>query len=636
MNQSSLVKSVVLLASLLVFVGGRVHAKKPVRASAQERPNILWITAEDMSPTLGCYGDSFATTPSIDQLALESARYTHAFATSPVCSPSRACLINGCMAPAQGAHAMRSQIPIPTALSGFPTLLREVGYYTTNNVKTDYNSGAENRITEAAWDECSEQADWRGRGKKQPFFTVINLMESHQTRSMVWSYPQFQKEVQSHLSDSEIHDPNLVPLPPYYPDTPLVRKTVARYYDCVTRMDQRVGEILADLKADGLYDETIIFFYSDHGSGMPRHKRALLDSGMRVPLLIRLPEKYQGMARSVVGKGDVSRMVNFEDFGPTVLSLAGFDVLPSHMTGRAFLGGLDTSARQYVFGHRDRVDEIMDMARSIRSQDYLYIRNYMPHLGYNQQGAWIDQADIRGEFYKLAASGKASPAQDQYLSKTRPPEELYDCVKDPLNLNNLAYSLDHEATVMKMRKRLHQHLIETRDLGLVPELELWRHARSMPPMQWKSTEQFNPEAVLTAAELVGTDDYDAITENLGDQDPAIRYWGAVACSAAEALPERLLEQLRQLFGDPSKAVAIEAANAVARHSGDAAAIEALTRWFDHDDRTVVLHAARAIELLADPRSKDAVLDLANEFQNEPGDLAWFIRFSTSGYLSRQD
>ena len=155
-------------------------------------------------------------------------------------------------------------------------------------------------------------------------------------------------------------------------------------------------------------------------------------------------------------------------------------------------------------------------------------------------------------------------------------------------------------------------------------------------MQWKSTEQFNPEAVLTAAELVGTDDYEAIAENLGDQDPAIRYWGAVACSAAEALPKRLLEQLRQLFDDPAKAVAIEAANAVARHSGDAAAIEALTRWFDHDDRTVVLHAARAIELLADPRSKDAVLDLANEFQNEPGDLAWFIRFSTSGYLSRQD
>ncbi|MAI73263.1 MAG: sulfatase [Rhodopirellula sp.] len=625
-----------LLVLPLTFVAVWAHAQEAVPESEQERPNILWITAEDMSRTLGCYGDSFATTPSIDQLASESARYTHAFATSPVCSPSRACLINGCMAPAQGAHAMRSLMPIPAALNGFPTLLREVGYYTTNNVKTDYNSGAEDRIKEAAWDECSEQADWRGRRKGQPFFSVINLMESHQSRSMVWSYEQFQKEVQSHLSASKIHDPNLVPLPPYYPDTPLVRKTVARYYDCVTRMDQRVGEILADLKADGLYDETIIFFYSDHGSGMPRHKRALLDSGMHVPLLIRIPKKYQGLAGSADHKGDVSRLVSFEDFGPTVLSLAGFDELPAHMTGRAFLGALDNSPRQYVFGHRDRVDEIMDMARSIRSHDFLYIRNYMPHLGYNQQGAWIDQADVRSEFYKLADSGKASPAQNQYLSKTRPPEELYDCVADPLNLNNLAYSLEHEATVTGMRKRLHRHLVETRDLGLVPEIELWRHAKSMPPMQWKATEQFDPEAVLAAAELVGTDDYEAILKTLHDRDPAIRYWGTVACTAVEAFPERLTLQLRQLFDDPSKSVGIEAANAVARHTGDSAAIEALTRWFDHDDQTVVLHAARAVELLADPRSKDAVLGLAKQYQEEPGDLAWFIRFSANGYLSRQD
>lgn len=636
MNQSLLVKSALLLIVSLVFGGVRGHAQEALRASEQERPNILWITAEDMSRTLGCYGDSFATTPNIDQLASESARYTHAFATSPVCSPSRACLINGCMAPTQGSHAMRSQIPIPAALSGFPTLLREAGYYTSNNVKTDYNSGAESRIKELAWDECSERANWRGRKINQPFFSVINLMESHQSRSMVWPYEQFQKEVQSHLSASEIHNPNLAPLPPYYPDTPLVRKTVARYYDCVTRMDQRVGEILADLKADGLYDETIIFFYSDHGSGMPRHKRALLDSGMRVPLLIRIPEKYQGMARSVFGKGDVSRLVSFEDFGPTVLSLAGFDVLPSHMTGRAFLGTLDSSPRQYVFGHRDRVDEIMDMARSVRSQNFLYIRNYMPHLGYNQQGAWIDQADVRGEFYKLAASGTASPAQNQYLSLTRSPEELYDCVKDPLNLNNLAYSLEHETIVTEMRERLHRHFVETRDLGLVPEIELWRHARSIPPMQWKSTEQFSPEQVLAAAELVGTDDYEAILKSLGDRDPAIRYWGAVASSALEALPERVTEQLRRLFDDSSKAVAIEAANAIARHTGDPAAIGALTRWFEHDDRTVVLHAARAIELLANPSSKDAVLGLAKQYEDEPGDLAWFIRFSTGGYLSRQD
>lgn len=635
MYQSLSVKSAVFLGSWILLMIVRSDAQEAFATPSQERPNILWITAEDMSRTLGCYGDSFATTPNIDQLALESARYTHAFATSPVCSPSRACLINGCMAPTQGAHAMRSQIPIPATLKGFPTLLREIGYYTTNNVKTDYNSGAEAFITESAWDDCSEQADWRGRGEGQPFFTVINLMESHQSRSMVWAYEQFQKEVQSHLSDSEIHDPNLVPLPPYYPDTPLVRRTVARYYDCVTRMDQRVGEILTALKKDGLYDETIVFFYSDHGSGMPRHKRALLDTGMRVPLLIRVPEKYQDLVGTLTVKGDVSRLVNFEDFGPTVLSLAGFDELPAHMTGRAFLGPLDAAPRKYVFGHRDRVDEIMDMARSIRSQNFLYIRNYMPHLGYNQQGAWIDQAEVRAEFYKLAVSGKSTPAQDQYLSRTRPPEELYDCVKDPLNLNNLAYSLEHEATVLRMRERLHRHLIETRDLGLVPELELWRHARSMPPMQWKMTAQFTPEEVLAAAELVGADDYEAIAKNLSNRDPAIRYWGAIACTAAEDLPNPILVRLRRLFDDPSKAVAIEAANAVARHTGDAAALKSLASWFDQDDRTAVLHAARAVELLADPRSKAAVLGLAKRYEEEPGDLAWFIRFSTSGYLARQ-
>lgn len=635
MNQSNFCRVISLVTLSMMFIVSPGWADDTVASVDKDRPNILWITAEDMSRTLGCYGDSFATTPNLDQLAVQSARYTHAFATSPVCSPSRACLINGCLATTQGAHAMRSLIPIPTALDGFPALLRQIGYYTTNNVKTDYNSGGESNILKASWDASSEQADWRGRQAGQPFFAVINLMESHQSRSMVWPYQQFQDEVQVHLSANQIHDPDFVPLPPYYPDTPLVRKTVARYYDCVTRMDQRVGEILAKLKADGLDDDTIVFFYSDHGSGMPRHKRALLDSGMRVPLLIRIPEKYRGMARSVALTGVVDRLVNFEDFGPTVLSLAGIDAIPEHMTGRAFLGPLDTPRRQYTFGHRDRVDEIMDMARSIRSHEYLYIRNYMPHLGYNQPGAWIDQADVRKDFYALDDSGKATPAQLQYLSATRPPEELYNCVEDPLNLNNLAYSLQHEKTVMRMRRVLHRHLLESRDLGLVPELELWRHATAMPPMQWAKTDEFDVERLLAAAELVGTDDFDAISETLEDRRPSVRYWGAVACSAAEVLPEHVKDQLLAMFDDASTAVAIESASAVARHTGDPKAIDSLVRRFDHDDQTMVLHAARAIEMLASPRASEAVQRLADRYRDEPGDLAWFIRFSTSGYLSRQ-
>ncbi len=239
-------------------------------ADGADRPNILWITAEDMSPTLGCYGDEYATSPHIDALAKQSVRYTHAFATAPVCSPSRSCLITGCYATSLGTHQMRSAFPIPDFIKGFPSYLREQGYYTTNNVKTDYNTANEPQIIEASWDECSAQAHWHGRkDKSQPFFSVFNLMTSHQSRTMVWPYEQFQKEVQSRLSPEEIHDAAKAPLPPYYPDTPIIRKTVARYYDCVTAMDQEVGEILQQLTDDGLADNTIVFFYSDHGSGMP-------------------------------------------------------------------------------------------------------------------------------------------------------------------------------------------------------------------------------------------------------------------------------------------------------------------------------------------------------------------------------
>ena len=338
-------------------------------------------------------------------------------------------------------------------MRGLPTLLRDAGYFTTNNVKTDYNTGSEKDIITSSWDENGPKAHWRDRKEDQPFFSIFYLMTSHQSRTMVWPYEQFEKEVQSKLVSSEIHSPDEVPLPPYYPDTPTVRKTVARYYDCVTAMDKQVGEILAQLGSDGLADSTIVFFYSDHGSGMPRHKRALFDSGMRVPLMVRFPEKFREWAPT--DEGDwTDRLVTFADFLPTVISLAGIDELPSYVEGKPFLGPLNSAPRKYVFGHRDRVDEILDTARSLRSRDFLYIRNFMPHRGYNQQNAWCDQGDIRADFYALAESGNASPAQAQYLNSHRPIEELYDCVKDPMNLNNLADSPEYVAKLTEMRAQI--------------------------------------------------------------------------------------------------------------------------------------------------------------------------------------
>ena len=619
--------------SVLLAVGVFAVAVAPAGRAAQ-RPNVVWITAEDMSATLGCYGDDFATTPHLDALARESTRYTHAFASAPVCSPARACLINGLIAPAQGAHAMRSEFPLPDEMSGFPKRLRDLGYYTTNNGKTDYNSAAAERIIAASWDESSDEADWRGRKPGQPFFAVFNLMTSHQSRTMVWPYDQFRDEVQSRLDTDQIHAPSNAPIPPYYPDTPTVRKTVARYYDCVTAMDQEVAAILQRLRRDGLAENTIVFFYSDHGSGMPRHKRVLFDSGTHVPMLIRFPEKYRHLAPSEPGETD-DRLVSFEDFGPTVLSLAGAPSLPDFMRGRPFLGPLAGAPREFVYGHRDRVDEAIDLTRSVRSRDYLYIRNYMPHLSWNQPYAWGDQGELRQEFYTLAESGDATAAQDQYLAARRPREAFFDCVNDPLNLNNLIDSESHRQIVERHRDESRRYLIESRDLAFVPEPEIWRQIDDATPIEWAATHSDDDwRRLLDAASAVGADDGSGTLRRLRDENAAVRYWGAVACTATDRLNPATVDALVEALQDDSAAVRIEAAGALARHGHDEPADRAFERLLDDDDRTVLLHTARTIELLGEPRHHHAMKRLADRFESEPGDLAWFIRFSTSGYLRR--
>lgn len=627
--------------SALGITAGVADADSP----APSRPNIVWITAEDMSATMGCYGDPQADTPHLDAMAAESTRYTHAFATSPVCSPSRACLINGLIATAQGTHPMRSEFPLPDAMLGFPKWLREAGYYTSNNVKTDYNSAAEGRIIRASWDANGPEADWRGRDEGQPFFAIFNLMTTHQTRTMVWPEEQFRREVQSRLPARRRQDPATVRLPPYYPDTPLVRRYVARYYDCVAVMDAEVGEILGRLRADGLEGDTIVFFYSDHGSGMPRHKRVLHDSGMHVPLLIRFPERFREAAPTAAGGSD-DRLVSFEDFGPTVLSLAGVPRLPSFMRGRPFLGPLSAEPRDYVYGHRDRVDEAVDMARSIRSRDFLYIRTYMPHLSWNQPYAFGDQSPLRGEFEGLAASGEVDAAVRGFVSPRRPREALFDCQRDPDNLVNLIDSAEHRAIAAELRRRLRDELLATRDLGFVPEIEMWSHSTgddgaAIPPLRWaQATPAERWRDRLRGASLVGrspTDEPqvgDTIVRLFGDPDASVRYWAAVACSAAEAIPDAVLQRLRRAADDPSLAVRVEAAGALAAHGEEGLADETFDELLRSDDETVLLHTARTLERLGHPRHHPRIRALAERFENEPGDLAWFIRFSTSGYLRR--
>ena len=612
-------------------------------------PNIVWITAEDMSPVLGCYGDADAKTPNIDALAKESIRYTKAFASAPVCSPSRSCLIQGTYPTTLSTQQMRSGFPLPSHMKGFPALLRKQGYYTTNNVKTDYNSGNFEEIIKSSWNENSSSAHWRKReDKEKPFFSVFNLMTSHQSRSMVWPYERFEKEIQSKISTDQIHDPAKITIPPYYPDTPVIRKTVARFHDCVTAMDKEVGEILRQLEQDGLAENTIVFFFSDHGSGMPRHKRALLDSGMHVPLLIRVPKKWKKFAPDQAGS-TTDRMVAFVDFASTVLNLTGIDI-PPYMQGKPFLGTDKVKARKYVFGHRDRVDEVRDLARSVRNQNFLYIRNYMPHLGYNQPTAWPDLGEIRHEFYRLADRKKMTSPQWHFAGPTRPVEELYDCKKDPQNLTNLAGSAGHKKILTQLRGALNQHLNQTRDLGFLPEYEAWKLFENSSGWEVGKSGKIDLQSIRKAASQVGLTEESNLIANLKSTNELVRYWGAIGlCAQKEELGKDAKKALNNVLNDPSPSVRIEAANTLLLRGKSDPALSVLIQELKHENLIVVSHAARTIELLGKKAKKarkpmEECLIRAHKIRPPdlspvivlPGDqdMAMFVGFSCQAFLNK--
>jgi len=565
------------------------------------RPNVLWITAEDIGPELGCYGDAYATTPNLDRLAQEGVRYTQAFATAPVCSPARSCLITGMYATSLGTQRLRSLFPIPERFEGYPAYLRESGYYCTNNEKTDYNTANEPAIIAASWDGCSGRAHWRKRPAGRPFFSVFNLMVSHQSRASVWPWEQFEAMIAKALTPAERHAPGLAPVPPYYPDTPLVRRTLARYYDCVTAMDKEVGRILAELAADGLADDTIVFFYGDNGRGLPRGKRTLYDTGLHEPLMIRFPQKYQHLAPAAAGR-TVDRLVSFVDFAPTLLSAVGLPP-PPHMQGVAFLGPHAGPPREVVYGARDRVDEAYDLARSVRDQRYLYIRNYLPQLSWNQPEGFSDNAPMRREITRLAAAGKLDAAQLTYAGAPKPLEELFDTVADPHQVHNLAASPEHREVLERMRRLHRQWMLDTRDLGFLPEAEIWQRSEGGTPWDLARNEaQYPLDRLLAAADLVGRGgpSVPRLQELLADPDAGVRYWAAVGLQTAgrDAAPTR--NALRGALTDRSPAVQVAAAEALASLGDSSAALPVLTRHLQGAQLDVALQAARALQLLGEP------------------------------------
>jgi arylsulfatase A-like enzyme len=429
----------------------------------EQRPNILWISTEDFSPHLGCYGDVTARTPNLDKLASEGTRFTNVFTTAGISAPTRAGIITGMYQTSIGCMHMRTisyrrsvdnpveftAVP-PHYVKAFPEYLRAAGYYCTNNSKTDYQF-AKDPVPESIWDDCSKTAHYKDRpDKNQPFFAVFNYTGTHESRN--WD-----------ISDVKT-DPSKVTVPPYYPDTEIVRRNLAKMYDNTARLDSVVGVLLKELENEGLADNTIVFFWGDHGDGLPRAKRWLYDSGLNIPLIIRWPEKLK--------PGTVNNdLISSIDFGPTVLSLVGTKV-PVHMQGQPFLGDQAAEPRNYVFAARDRVDASYDKIRSVRNKNYLYIRNFYPNEPYHIWVPYLNRMPIMREVMRLDAENKLNEHQKKWMTDTRPPEELYDVNADPFQLHNLADDPKLKEVLDEMRIQQKKWSIETGDMGHMNESEM--------------------------------------------------------------------------------------------------------------------------------------------------------------------
>jgi len=567
-------KTMGVASTALVLPGcGTLNAPK-------EKPNILWITCEDIGPALGCYGDEYADTPNLDTLASEGILYRNAFATAPICAPARSCLITGLYATSLGTQHLRSDIPVPADLKILPQYLRDVGYYCTNNSKTDYNFSPEGR-----WDENSSTAHWRNRPDGQPFFSVFNYGMTH--------------EGNANSSDEKIlaglekrHDPAKAVLPPYYPDTPEMRSIWARQYDLISVWDKQIGEFIRQLEEDGLLDDTIIFAFSDHGYGLPRYKRWLYNTGLQVPFIVRIPDKYKHLVKTNPGEEN-DELVSFVDFAPSVLQLAGLPA-PEIMEGLPFLGRKIPKPRTYIYGARSRADDAFDVSRAIRDKRYIYIRNFMPHLPYIQDALIFgDQKRTFKELRRVRNSSGLPPAGEA-MWVPKPVEELYDLQDDPFELNNLAGSPQHQNIKQQLRDKLFDWILEKRDTGFLIEAEMMIRAEKSSVYEMAhDPAKYDIKRILDTAGLVGdtTVPLDDVTGRLDDADSGVRFWAATAILAMGDRAKPAVPVLIRHLTDNSPSVQIVCAECLCKLDSCEGALAVLSQNFEDERPWVVLQAA---------------------------------------------
>jgi arylsulfatase A-like enzyme len=577
-----------IVSAVLLFCG--------VAAGAEERPNFLWITCEDISPYLGCYGDELAQTPNLDRFAEGGVRFTRAYANAPVCGVARSVLLTGMHAPAVGAHQFRSRPLMPDAVGAYPKLLREAGYYCTNNAKKDYNSTLENDST--LWDDSSNKAHWRNRPAGKPFFAVFNIEHSHEGQIA-------DKRWVNHIRNGLVPeiprvDPADIKLPSYQPDLPEVRADWCRLIDQITMMDTMFARRLDELKKDGLLENTIVVFNSDHGGHLARAKRYIYNTGTQVPFIVYVPEKWAHMAPGKPGSV-YDEIAEFVDVPKTFLSLAGAEV-PEIMQGRILFGPDKEPAHQTAHFYRDRMNERPDFSRAVTDSRYYYIRNFRPHrprgrdgrFGNNEQhnwNAWEKWYDSNPE-----AAGSLPAAQ---FYKPKPLTELHDLQSDPWQVDNLSGRPGFREIQARLEADLDQWMIENRDAGLMPESLVYDligpEKKYQTIYDYTHSDEYPVEQLLNVAKSASSGAPDQLASYLDmmkNNNPIIRNWGAYGIFLvrhSEPGVRQALEYMMEADAFPGNR--IMAAQALGLCGNSTQAFAALMKEIGNANQSYVFYAA---------------------------------------------
>lgn len=572
---SNITRRSVIAATAASAAAGAAEAKTP-----PGRPNILWLVSEDNNPLIGAYGDVLAHTPTIDGLAARGVVYRNAYSNAPVCAPSRFGILTGVYPESCGpAEHMRAAAALPRALKTYPELLRAAGYHCTNNAKTDYNAAVD---PAALWDDTGAKAHWRGRPDGKPFMAVFNYETTHESRLFLNPPP------------GRVN-PEQVRVPAYLPDTPGIRGDVANSYNLIETMDGQLAERLAELQADGLADDTIVFYYSDNGGSLPRTKRYCYDGGLRCALVVYIPPRWAHLSPHRPG-ARVQSPVSFIDLAPTLLSLAGLPA-PPHMQGAAFLGSRSKPAKTYAFGMRGRMDERYDFVRTVTDGRWRYIRNYMPHRPWGMHGAFEWLAKGYQDWESAWRAGTLDANQRRFF-ETKPYEELYDLAADPDQICNLSAEPSAGRTLAKLSAALDRHMLTVVDNGFIPEgcaIEGYDASRAgaypLPRLM----------ALASTAAKGDPSHLAAFQAAIASQDEVARYWAATGLLILGSRAAPAKADLRKAMAeDVSPQVRIVVAEALAGLGDLEDALAALTSLADGGlPWQVKLQALNALTALGD-------------------------------------